>query len=217
MREYRWNTFPTIGFITSKLNDEELTPIWKEVNKILESFNSAYEYNENLAGHIKREYKLVDCFSHMNDIVSPLIGAYRDEFPCYMSKVQVTNRDPHFDDIVLADLWVNFQKKHEYNPIHTHKGIFSFVLWLDIPYTIEEEDNVFLKVPDNDKNAGRFSFTYSDPLGTLSHEHIPVDKTWNGTICLFPSTLSHSVNPFYTSDDYRITISGNLRSIKHNW
>jgi hypothetical protein len=28
---------------------------------------------------------------------------------------------------------------------------------------------------------------------------------------LFPSKLKHGVNPFYTSDDYRISISGNIR------
>lgn len=216
MNEYKWTTFPTIGYITSKLDDEKLAPIWKEVNTILNSFDRAQENNENLAGHIQREYKLVDCFDHMNKIVSPLVGAYRKEFPSYMSKVQVSS-DPEFDDVVLTDLWVNFQKKYEFNPIHTHRGLFSFVLWLDIPYDIEEEENVFPKVPDADTTVSRFSFTYMDPLGNISHENLPVDRTWNGTICLFPSTLSHSVNPFYTSDDYRITISGNFRTIKHNW
>ena len=27
---------------------------------------------------------------------------------------------------------------------------------------------------------------------------------------MFPSLLSHNVNPFYTSDEYRISIAGNL-------
>ena len=37
-----------------------------------------------------------------------------------------------------------------------------------------------------------------------------IDKTWEGTIVMFPSWLNHSVYPFYTSDDYRISISGNI-------
>jgi hypothetical protein len=39
---------------------------------------------------------------------------------------------------------------------------------------------------------------------------VPVDKTFEGKMLFFPATLSHSVNPFYTSDDYRISIAGNI-------
>ena len=39
---------------------------------------------------------------------------------------------------------------------------------------------------------------------------LPIDKAWEGTMILFPSSLNHNVYPFYTSDDYRISISGNL-------
>jgi hypothetical protein len=37
-----------------------------------------------------------------------------------------------------------------------------------------------------------------------------VDNTWEGKMALFPADLNHIVYPFYTSEDYRISISGNV-------
>ena len=39
---------------------------------------------------------------------------------------------------------------------------------------------------------------------------IEADHHWEQVIILFPSITQHCVYPFYTSDDYRITVSGNL-------
>jgi len=35
--------------------------------------------------------------------------------------------------------WFNFQKKGQFLPQHTHDGLYSFSLWLQIPYEYEEE------------------------------------------------------------------------------
>jgi hypothetical protein len=40
---------------------------------------------------------------------------------------------------------------------------------------------------------------------------LPVDKTWENVIVLFPAGLTHSVSPFYSSDDYRISVAGNIK------
>ena len=34
--------------------------------------------------------------------------------------------------LVLGNLWVNFQKKNEFNPVHYHSGVFSFILFSGI-------------------------------------------------------------------------------------
>ena len=68
----------------------------------------------------------------------------------------------------------------------------------------------------------RFSFIYPSigpSLSTVGHvfpvdpveSHIiTLDHTYEGTILIFPAWLQHMVTPFYTSDDYRISVSGNL-------
>ena len=62
----------------------------------------------------------------------------------------------------------------------------------------------------NEDFKGMFAFFYSEPGGKIFQEAIPVDKKWEGKICLFPASLDHCVYPFYTSDEYRVSISGNL-------
>ena len=42
-------------------------------------------------------------------------------------------------NVVLKSVWVNFQKKYEFNPLHDHTGIISFVIWIDVPYTKDLE------------------------------------------------------------------------------
>jgi len=51
---------------------------------------------------------------------------------------------------------------------------------------------------------------YSTADGTIATENIPVDRKYEGVICIFPSTVNHMVYPFKTSDDFRISVSGNI-------
>ena len=37
-----------------------------------------------------------------------------------------------------------------------------------------------------------------------------IDKNFEGYMVVFPSLLGHSVNPFYSTDEFRISISGNV-------
>ena len=41
-----------------------------------------------------------------------------------------------------------------------------------------------------------------------------VDKTYEKKAFIFPAALQHSVYPFYGTDEYRITVSGNLAFTK---
>ena len=95
--------------------------------------------------------------------------------------------------IKLHNLWVNYQKKNQYNPIHVHSGVVSFVIFVDIPYGPEERNNF-----------------YSDGAFQLEKEVLPVDNSWNGTILMFPSTTNHAVYPFRSTEKERTTVSGNI-------
>ena len=57
-------------------------------------------------------------------------------------------------------------------------------------------------------------FQYQVPLfidrSGITQTYLQVDKSYEGKIIIFPANLTHGVLPFYTSDDYRITISGNV-------
>jgi len=113
----------------------------------------------------------------------------------------------------LNGLWVNFQKKGEFQPVHFHDGMFSFVIWMDIPYHWKDEAKLNLTRPSVDlmSPTGNFSFLYSNGSDrSISSHTIEMSPEMNGYCCFFPSDLSHMVYPFYTSDKERISISGNI-------
>jgi hypothetical protein len=112
----------------------------------------------------------------------------------------------------LDELWVNFQKKGEFQPVHAHRGAFSFVIWMDIPYHSKDEGNIpIAKTSDKNHRGGNFSFVSASGITrSVSEYTIELSPEMNGCCCFFPSDLSHQVYPFYTSDKDRISISGNI-------
>ena len=110
----------------------------------------------------------------------------------------------------LNNMWVNFQKKYEFNPLHDHGGLMSFIIFVKIPFDLKEEDKYF---PPNSEtyHTSRLGFVNNNASGGFQTTLIDVDKTFEGKMLLFPAKQSHIVYPFYTSDDYRITVSGNIK------
>jgi hypothetical protein len=69
-------------------------------------------------------------------------------------------------------------------------------------------------VPEKNNAVATFNFHYTDILGNITHYSLPVDKTWEKKLIVFSSDLNHSVNPFYTSNEYRISVAGNFEELK---
>ena len=192
-------TFHNSGFLMADVPSELFENLKTEATKIKINFSAAEKHNDSLVGNLEHEYKLpnVDGLSAVTEFLANV-------HDLHFKGVKNTN------NFELYGSWINFQKKHEFNPIHRHSGAFSFVIWLQIPYLKEEEDRQPSSVNARSKVAGSFFVLYSDFLGSLNTHHIPADKTYEGKMILFPSALWHGVNPFYTSDEYRISVSGNI-------
>lgn len=202
-----YHMLPNIGYLEVKLTEEELAPIKEEIVEIQKDFSQAREHNAQLVGNLEKEYTLFKSKIHLNNIVFKYLRVYDDETKYTHQINLLTNDCP----MVIDDPWVNFQKKCEFNPPHSHGGIISFVIWITIPYNIEDENATAGSKKAQTPLAGQFSFHYTNALGKVSHHHIPADKSLEGTLLIFPAELNHSVNPFYTSDDYRISVSGNVK------
>lgn len=204
------NEFKNFGFISVKISQEKLVPFELEVNKIQGDFESAEKYNGVLAGNIKREYKMSkDTTEYASNLILPYVIAYEQHYNILKANPVLSDKTDW--NISLENLWANFQQKHEFNPPHIHGGVMSFVIWLRIPFYMEDE----LKVSpgglvSRDPLAGHFAFQYTNTLGQIVPHAIPADKTMEGMLVLFPAGMSHTVFPFYSSDDYRVTISGNF-------
>jgi hypothetical protein len=113
--------------------------------------------------------------------------------------------------VSLERIWVNMQRAGEFLPLHHHSGLYSFVIWVTIPFTMsDEKDNT--ANPDLIKSrTAHFEFVYTDALGKVSNYPVPVDKSLEGKICIFPSELQHQVYPFYSSNGVRVSVAGNYR------
>ena len=158
--------------------------------------------NQNLVGQIENEYKL-SCPSNLKFFLLQSADAYRSNY-----KYQQAGT------LKLNSFWVNYQKKHEYNPIHAHQGIISFIIFIKIPFLLENEDKLSNTKDAMEHKNGRIMFTYQTCFNNISLLTIDADKRYEGKMLMFPNTACHTVYPFYTSDDYRITVSGNLDIVR---
>jgi hypothetical protein len=166
------------------------------------------EYNSNLVGNIREEYALKDDIEKYEKFIIDKIS--ENNFLLEHFKNIEILKEPQ--KLVLGNLWVNFQKKNEFNPVHYHSGVFSFILFIQIPFLMSDELKKSPGINSKKNLAGHLQFLQIDPYKTnnILIEDIPVDKTWEGTGLIFRSQLSHCVYPFFSSEDYRITVSGNI-------
>ena len=199
-----------IGYLQCDLPYHVAACVEKEVQEMLDSnFQSANSYKENLAGAIEQEYRIYESAHLLEKFIQEVV-------PIYWKSVGNHERanDHHIIRVNEGqkDIWVNFSKKGEYNPLHTHSGLLSFVLWYKMPFIIEDEKNLPL-VSGGTLNTGAcFQFNYidMDSKGAIGQHTIEADRNYENKMLIFPSNLQHSVYPFFTSDDYRISLSGNI-------
>jgi hypothetical protein len=198
-------SFNDLGYYIADLNKSDLKSLHEEISNITTSSNEIL--NNVVDGHISSTVRITKSLKDLENIVMPIFHNYNYNYNFVNRYYSVLNGDLPF---VMDDAWVSFQKKYEYNPAHTHPGIASFVIFLKIPFTIDEE----LKLSPGDSynpNSGNFSFYYTDILGNVQREDLKVDKSWENKLILFPARLKHSVSPFYSSDETRITVAGNIK------
>ena len=105
---------------------------------------------------------------------------------------------------------MNFQNQNEFNPVHNHGGIVSFVIWMKIPTHYEEQHALPISANSNAPSASDFQFTYSDMLGNHQDYRIKMGDFQEGWILVFPAQLRHQVYPFFECDEQRVSISGNI-------
>ena len=197
--EYTENQFSNMGFFKVKFSDQELEPLFDEIKQLeITNFTNAVPYNKGLAGNLEKEFELFSSKKHIESLIMPFCLEYNKIYG-YTDRIGILSKDTA---LVLDDMWVNFQKKHEFNPVHSHQGVYSFVIWIDIPYDIKDEMNVPQSTNSNSKHPAHFQFLFTNVLGQISSTSLPVDRSYINTMVLFPAELRHTVYPFQTSDNY---------------
>ena len=195
------------NILATELTSENFKWIKKEVVK---AKKIGVKKNKSLAGHIKEEYAMPGINQSFNNFL--LSNASTHEiFKVYNNRFNVLSENK---PIYLDNFWVNYQKKYEFNPIHGHSGLYSFIIFVKIPYDLKKEQNYFPEVSktlDSRTQTSKLNFVNVEPNGQISTTTVPADKSFEGKMFMFPSRQRHLVYPFYTSDDYRITVSGNIK------
>ena len=181
-------------------------PGWLEVNlpqevrdEVLESIEvKERNMGNSLAGVISEEY-MINGGPKLKYITESLCEEFFNVFDLpYPETIEGFDKPKY----KTGAMWVNYQRKGDYNPSHVHNGDFSFVVWVKLPDLSNEPD----LAPHKKETIGEFSFTpimsypYSSPL--------PIAEEWK--LVVFPSDLIHTVYPFFNSDDTRISVAGNL-------
>lgn len=203
--EIQQKNFPNYGYSISVLPETVLSAIKEEINNL----HTNSKIYKNLAGHLESQHYLTES----RNILSPIILEMSAEYLLSWNfKNEILRNNPKVDVVSfkLDDIWVNLQKKTEYNPLHDHTGIFSFVAWVNIPYNLETEMKMPNVASSNNPLATTFNFVYTNVFGEISALPFFAEKKHEGTIIFFPAKLKHLVYPFLTSEEHRITISGNV-------
>ena len=161
--------------------------------------------NSDLVGHIKEEYNFKKISGKFIKFLLQCAGD--KSLSSYLTTLSYLSENR---PLYLHNMWVNYMKKHEFNPPHNHAGVLSFVIFVKIPYDLKAEEKWFTpKTPHN--FTSKFTLHNINPDGSIRTECVDVDRSFEGGMLMFPSAQIHEVFPFYTSEDYRITVSGNVK------
>jgi len=205
--DYNAHSFqPNPGYITYKLNKDVMDFLWARIDKAKQS---GVVVSNRLAGNITKSLDMgLENIGLISDIVLPLCIEYSKQFPkTYENQVAVDC----INVLSFNDWWVNFQYQNEFNPMQHHSGVYSWVIWMKIPTESDDQKKLPIALESSSKNhISNFEFSYTNSIGKIMQHIIPMGKKIEGTLCIFPAQLKHSVNPFYNCDDPRISIAGNV-------
>ena len=196
-------TFPNVGIIESNLSEEQIDYLKECID------NKGSSCKDHLVGNIHNSYELYDKNNWFFDnVLVPNIDYYQKSFTNLGSMIPTTG----FHNYILSSWWVNYQKKHDFNPPHDHNGVYSFVIWINVPTDYREQHNISIARGINSGGAvaSDFAFQYSNILGQPMSYVYHMDKSVEGKMVFFPSSLRHCVYPFFECDETRVSIAGNI-------
>ena len=214
--KYNIHQLPSPGFLTYQLTKEEMNFVWERIAKASDSSRDPKLYNASLAGNISKSYEMgIYDLDIINNIIFRLAHEYEKQFNSCKEAYEDHVAGKTTVHIALRDWWVNYQYQNEFNPIHAHSGIYSWVIWMKIPTEFEDQAKLPIAAQSNSKGKiSNFNFHYTNSLGAIIDYTLEMNKAKEGTMCFFPARLKHSVYPFFNCDEARITVAGNISQFK---
>jgi hypothetical protein len=194
-------------WIDTRLNNEEMDFLWKCISE-----ENKEKWNNGLAGNISKSELIQDKdnWFHENVLQDPTEKLFYQNWDAYY-RYHILKEDP-LPKFKLNSFWVNYMKQHEFNPLHYHEGLFSFVVFMKIPTHWKEQHALPFVAHSNSSVASDFAFVWSEKghSDRILRENFPLSSEDEGRMLFFPAFLQHEVFPFYGTEEERVTISGNI-------
>ncbi len=191
--------FPNLGYVRSSVEESQIKQLRAWIDGIDDSTTTI---NHSHVGVIEREYEITHqpAKDELSNILGPMCQKY-----CEDMHYTVEPRP-----MGLTTAWCNLQQSGEYFAAHTHNGVFSFALWLEVPFTQQDEREWREARGKSGRETASFQFHYTDALGRITPNVLEVDRSWEREIVVFPGEMMHSVTPYYSTDARRVVVSGNV-------
>ena len=158
-------------------------------------------YHKKLAGHLHTQLKYnPDTTQWFYKETNFIWQAYRQGWSKWAGHPNETV------ELNAHDLWVNFMKPGDFNPVHTHGGDYSFVIFLDVPKKLIEEQEAF---EGTSSKPGTIMFEFTQQAKPKWAHTGQSFNPRTGDMLIFPALLQHWVVPF-KSKCTRISVSGNI-------
>ena len=202
---------PTPPWVSGRVTEEAMEHLWECIRSSTDETVS--DANATLAGNISKSNYIKDkddwLYKNVLKEMSEFLFFKESGWNTYFGIAIAKKFPPPL--FTLERLWVNYQKQHEFNPLHIHTGLYSFVIFMKIPTHWKEQHALPFAASSNNPTASDFSFVWSEKdteeVSKRSFTLCPEDE---GRILFFPASLHHMVYPFYGTEEERITISGNI-------
>ena len=182
MDNYKIHEFSNnLGYIDEKMPDDVFKIVLDEIDI---AAGQKVPHNTKLVGNIEEQYLMgfknqVNMYK-LETYLRGLAGIYEKKFnymSCMGNQTMSLDQGMSFD-LRLRNCWVNFMKKYEFNPIHNHSGLYSFVIFVKIPFELDKEFASPRTQNEKQRFPGCFSFYCGNGLGEFVPHVIEADHHW---------------------------------------
>ena len=182
MKKYDCVVPSQTGWIEVELDNIEIDFLWKSIE------NKGKSHKSELVGNIDSSYEIFDKDNWFyNNTLVRLCDAYAESFGNIGSNLPTLNKHPYF----LQSMWGNYLKQTEFNPTHLHKGVYSFVIWMQIPTEYNEQKENPIAKNTNLDVISNFSFNY--------RENVQEDSSSESLLTLYEAAWFQTYNGSFNS------------------
>tara|TARA_B100002019_G_C21075439_1_gene501133 strand:+ start:77 stop:724 length:648 start_codon:yes stop_codon:yes gene_type:complete len=198
---------PNPGVLQAELDKDQVDDLWKTIHK---SSPDSASWDGNTLLDIdthSKQWSMSDDGTFQKNVLMPMVEEYFKQFD-----VPFSHKTSNYHGLVLNRLWTRASTEGDYQSLHDHQGVFTFVVWMKVPFDGEDEHTV---QGGFRPYASDFGLVYTNTCGSLSKQHWTLTPKMEGTILLFPSDINHIVYPHFTTKEYRISVAGDIALNSH--